>query len=348
MLSMKDVAKGAGVSVATVSNVITGKRVVSDKMRDKVLAEIKSLNYQVNLVARGLKTRRTFTIGVVLPDVTKLFFLDVLKGIMDIAYKNGYRISILSSSYDFATEMANINALKSSRVDGIILDSCAAMDNYRAWAEEMLNDPINSPPVVSLENRLHPDLISSILIDNEQYSMSITQHLIDSGKRDIFFISGPVHLEHEYARLTGYRKALLHNGIPLRSEMEAGGDYLSGTGYNAVKSAYDAGIRFDAVQASSDQAAIGALKALNEMGIKVPEDTAVCGFDNLFTGTLVTPAITTVDVPRYEMGVTAMDALLRLIDDKSAKPECQYLRAYTIIRASSKKEVESQWDLENW
>ena len=347
MLRMKDVARHAGVSVATVSNVITGKKTVSPIVTQKVLAAIDDLNYQVNLVARGLKTQRTYTLGVVLPDVTKLFFMDVIRGIMDVAYDNGYSVNILSSSYDYAKERQLINSIRSSRADGIILDSCVSLRHSEAWVDELICDP-SIPPIVALESKLSIDKVTSVLVENKLYSGKITQHLIDIGARRIFFISGPRHLEHEYERLQGYRSTLKKNRIPLIKELESGGDYLSGTGYQTVRKALDEGIEFDAVQASNDQAAIGALKALHERNIDVPGRVAISGFDNLFASTLVSPAITTVSVPRYELGCVAVQELLRLIDDKNASPVCHILPANLIIRSSSSKDAEDEWNLENW
>ena len=348
MIRMKDVAKHAVVSVATVSNVITGKQIVSPNVRASVLRSIKELNYNVNLVARGLKTRRTYTIGVILPDVTKLFFLDVLKGIMETADKAGYKINILSSNYDFESERALVHSLKGSRVDGIILDSCVNKDFSNIWADELVQDSNGTTSIVSIESKIDQQRISEVLVDCEYWSGRITQHLIDSGRRRIFFISGPLNLEHEYTRLVGYQNTLRNNGLSVCDELVASCDFLSGTAYKAAHRALKNGLEFDAVQASNDQAAIGALKALKEYDISVPETVAVCGFDNLFPSTLVMPAITTVDVPRYDMGATAVKEVLRRIEDKEAQPMRHVIKASMIVRASSCANALTQWNLENW
>ena len=223
MPSMKDVARHAGVSVATVSNVINGKPVVSEKIRKKVEQSIRELDYQVNLVARGLKTQRTNTIGVILPDITKLFFQKVINGILDTAYARGYMIHILGSGYSFHTERELIRALQSSCVDGILLDSCVAIDNSEDWAAELTAIDTRMPPVVSIESKLDPTRISSVSVDNALYSGNITQHLIDSGRRSIYYVSGPLHLEHEYARYVGFRDCMLKNGLPIRPELQRSG-----------------------------------------------------------------------------------------------------------------------------
>jgi DNA-binding LacI/PurR family transcriptional regulator len=348
MVRMKDVAKHAGVSVATVSNVMTGKQVVSDVIRKRVLKSIKELNYNINLVARGLKTQRTNTIGVIVPDVTKIFFLDVLKGIMETAVNEKYNINILSSNYDFDVERILVNSLRSNRVDGIILDSCVDRNHAYEWALELSTTGIYSPPVVSLENHLDAERISTVVVDCKHWSGHITQHLINGGCKRIFFITGLAHIEHEYDRLEGYKNTLLKNNLPVLDELIARGNFLSGAAYEVIGKALEGGVKFDAIQASNDQAAIGAIKALNEHGLSVPKDVSVCGFDNLFPSTLITPAITTVAVPRYEMGITAVHELVRRIRDKNTAPIHYTLEAEIIIRASSSSGVKTAWDLENW
>jgi DNA-binding LacI/PurR family transcriptional regulator len=348
MANMKDVSKHAGVSIASVSNVLTGKRVVSDKVRKRVLDSIGTLNYQVNFVARGLKTQKTNTIGIVLPGITKLFFQKVLNGILDTASASGYRIMILNSGYDFPNERALINSLISSCVDGIILDSCVHINESKAWAAELAQSGRNMPPVISIENVMDPSLLSSVTLDNAYYSGLITQHLIDTGRRNILYVSGPLFLEHENARFAGYLDCLERNNITTDPCLLMFGDYLSESGYTSVNQALARGVVFDAVQASNDQAAIGALKALQECGIPVPGQISVCGFDNVFPSTLVTPSITTVDVPGYELGTTAMNELIRRINNPLSSPICLKLDAQIIIRTSSCASAISRWDLSNW
>lgn len=349
MVRMRDVAKKAGVSVATVSNVIAGKPTVNEEIRKDVLSAIKELNYHVNVMARGLKTQRSYCIGVVFPDVTKLFFLDVLKGIIDEAYKAGYRINILSSSDSFETECELVKFLKSNQVEGIILSSCVPWKRAKEWAAEIVSAADGDMlPTVSVESRIDGEIVSSVMVDNEYYSAQITKHLLEGGRTRILHISGPEHLWQEHARKEGYRKALKSRGIALDPALEVSGNYLSQTAYDAVEHALQRGLRFDAIQATNDQAAIGALKALKDNGIEVPGEVAICGFDNLFPGTLVNPAITTVHVPRYEMGVQAARELLRLIHDKGASPMGYTLSARVVQRASSCPEATSAWSLEKW
>ena len=357
MIRMKDVAKHAGVSVATVSNVITGKQVVSEIIRKKVHKSIKELNYSINLIARGLKTQKTNTIGIILPDVTSLFFLDVLKGILETTVNEQYKINIFSSNFDFETEKSLVSYLYSNRVDGIILNSCVDRQCAVEWSHELSAvSKIYSPPVVSLECLLdgvrtgsnQKPSVSSVVINSRYWSSQITQHLINLGRKRIFFITGPVYIEHEFERLEGYKEILKKNNMPIQNELISKGNYQSAPAYDIVRLALKNGVQFDAVQASNDQAAIGAIKALKEHKLSVPKDVAVCGFDDLFPSTLVSPAITTISVPRYQMGVQAVQEVIRRIRDPLADPEQHVLDAKMIIRASSSGDIQTAWNLDNW
>lgn len=346
MVKMKDVAQRAGVSIATVSNVITGKRTVSPEVQKAVLQAIEELDYHVNMVARGLKTQRTNTIGVVLPDVTKLFFNDVLKGVMTAAAEHGYSINILSSGYDFSLEKNLIATLRGNHVDAIILDSCVDFRQAESWGAELVASG-KDVPVVSLENKLSED-VSSICVDCQHWSSQITRHLIDQGRKKIFYISGPLSLRHEQDRLEGYKQALREQGIEVKEDLIVTQDFQSGSAYHAVQQVLAQGVEFDAIQASNDQAAIGAVKALMEAGIDVPGQVAVTGFDNLFPSSLVSPAITTVHVHRYTMGYQAVMECVRRIGDPEAEPLQQVMDSHLVIRGSSTDQAKSEWDLDNW
>ena len=347
---MNDVAKHAGVSVATVSHVITGKKAVSEEKRRSVLAAIDALGYQVNLVARGLKTQRTSIIGLILPDITKLFFQNLLAGILDSASRGGYRLNILSSGYRFENERSLIDLLKCSRVDGILLDTCAAENHSDEWLRELMAIEKNGTPVVLLESTLFSNEISSVSVDNAYYSSRITQHLLDLGRRRILYISGALELEHEKMRLVGYRECLERNGIAHDPNLEKQSpvSFMSESGYTIVNEALHDGIDFDAVQASNDQTAIGAMKALREHHLHVPTDVAVTGFDNLFPATLVTPALTTIGIPNYSMGFQAVNMLLDKIKHPGAVPTQQKMKADLIVRASTCPDVQTDWNLNGW
>ncbi len=348
MVRMKDVAQRAGVSVATVSNVITGKRPVSPEMQKAVTDAIHELDYQINTLARGLRTQRTNTIGIILPDVTKLFFKEILRGIIDASNQLGYRISIHNSNYIFEEEKRLVSTLRGLLVDGIIINSCVDSQRDSEWEQEIVKILPDSVPVVSLERDLNPKRISSITIDYNYWTSEVTQHLIDQGHKKIFYISGPSSFTLEQIRVHGYKQALERNGLKVDEQLITFQNFESYSAYHVIRQALIDGREFDAVQTSSDEAAIGAIKALKEAGIQIPSKIAVTGFDNLFPGSLITPALTTVNVPRYNMGYQAVVECVRRINNLSLAPLNINLDCEIIPRNSSVSHVKTDWDLDIW
>lgn len=346
MGTMKEVAARAGVSVATVSNVITGKRIVSPEVQKRVLQAIEDLDYHVNTVARNLKTQRTMNIGVLLPDATELFYNRVLRGIMAAATENGYNITMLNSDYDFQKEKQMVDTLRSNRVDAIILDSIASCDDMEQWGET-LRSLANSLPLITIMTSISPK-ISSITVDCVGTSSQLTQHLLDQGYRRICYLSGPTVLAHQRDRLEGYKQTLIRNGIEVDERLIFVQDFVPSAAYQIVQDALDAGLQFDAIQVANDQAAIGVLKALKERGIDVPRQIAITGYDGLFTGTLVSPAITTIRVPAYTLGYEAVMECLRMMKDPTPSTDIrhQVLDTPLIVRGSSSYCRDSAWELD--
>lgn len=346
MGTMKEVAAHAGVSVATVSNVITGKRTVSPEIQKKVLQAIEELDYHVNTVARNLKTQRTMNIGVLLPDATELFYNGVMRGIMAAASENGYNITMLNSDYDFRKEKQMIDTLRSNRVDAIILDSIASCDDLEQWGETLCSIA-NTLPLITIMTAVSPK-ISSITVDCIGTSSQLTQHLLDQGYRRICYLSGPTILAHQRDRLEGYKQTLIRNGIEVDEKLIFVQDFLSSSAYQIVQNALDEGLRFDAIQVANDQAAIGVLKALKERGIQVPQEVAITGYDGLFTGTLVSPSITTIRVPAYSLGYQAVQECLRMMQEPSPVANIRHhvLDTPLIIRGSSAYCRDAAWELD--
>lgn len=348
MVKMKDVAAKAGVSVATVSNVFTGKHFVTPEVKARVLQAVEELDYHINLNARGLKTSKTKTIGVVLPDMTKLFFNEVLHGILESAENHGYRIMVLNSYYDFSIEKECIASLRGSNVDGIILDSCCDFHDLKSWANELASYEGRYTPIVFLETSMDDALVSSVSVDTYYWSSRITKYLISQGKRKILYISGPLHLRHEHDRLSGYKQALKDSGLKIQDSLIVKGDFSPNSAYHLVDELLHKPPKFDAVQASNDEAAIGALKALKEHGVNVPGDIMVCGFDNLFPSTLVEPSITTINVPRCDIGSEAVTECIHHIEDPSLPHRCIVLSADMVKRGSTDSESGTSWELAYW
>ena len=347
-VKMTDVAAAAGVSVATVSNVFTGKHFVSPEIKDRVLQAVEDLDYHINLTARSLKTSKSKTIGIVLPDITKLFFTEVMRGILDTVEEHGYKAIYLSSYFDYATEKECIASLRSNNVDAIIIDTCCDYHNLKNWAYELATYEGKYTPIVFIESAVDGGLASSVAIDAYYWSGKLTRHLISLNKSRILFISGPSYLKQEHDVLIGYKQALKDNGIKINDNLIFTSDFSSKSSYKLMTNILKKSPKFDAIQASNDEAAIGAVKALKEHGLKIPDDIVICGFDNLFPTTLVDPAITTINVPRREIGAAAVNECIHHIEDPSLPHRNVVLSADMIVRGSTEKGAETTWDLYSW
>lgn len=348
---IKDVAKKAGVSISTVSNVINGNRYVSEELKDRVHQAILDLNYEVNLVARSLKNNKTMTIGVVLTSMDRIFIPQVLSGMQHCAQKHKYSLSIYTTYDDIAKEKSYMKRLVNSQVDGIILDSVADIREekyYQSLSHLKKGDvPI---PVVSIERNLSKYSISSVYVDNLLGAYMATNHLIQSGCEKIVHITGPITIEMLEQRGRGYRKALNEAGMEFSREYEVYGDFSPLSGYRETKKLIQNGIIFDGIFADNDQMAIGAIKALKESGFQIPQKIKVAGFDNTFVSSIVKPALTTINVPKYRMGVEAMEILCQAIDGtEQMQPRHSFeLPINLLVRESTTGESMENWDLEGW
>lgn len=347
MAGIKDVAEKAGVSISTVSNVINNTKYVSDELKTRINGIIDELQYEVDPVARSLKSKKTMTIGVVITNINRIFFPQVIKGIQDCAARNGYNLTFCSSNDNFGDERKFIQMLESSWVDGIILDSVAdANDSEYFHYLSSLGNKKKSIPVVSLERRVEG--INSVVVNNRQGGSMAARHLIDCGCRSIVHITGPLNSCIAQDRLYGYKAELLKDNLKLDDGMIVEGDYSPLSGYHAIRQILMAGIDVDGIFAANDQMAIGAIKALKENGVKIPEDVRVVGFDNTFVASIVEPALTTVNVPKYRMGDAAVEMLVRRIEDQSAEACSSELPINMIVRQSTNLRGDKNWDLYGW
>jgi DNA-binding LacI/PurR family transcriptional regulator len=346
---MLDVAKHAGVSVATVSNVITGNKYVSDEIKKKVNASIEELGYVVNIAARCLKSNRTFNIGVIIPEISSIYFTQIFNGLRDAAAGTNYTFSFVSSNYNFEEEKRAVYQLKNGRVDGLLINSCCNVNMKKQWARELASmEGGKRFPVVSLEYDMDDRIVSSLVLDNHRISRECCEYLIGRGRKKILYISANQSTIVGYERLNGYQSALKDASINLGSEYIYEGNLSSLSGYMGVHKAIEENLDFDAVQAVNDQSAVGALKALKEKGLNVPDQVMLVGCDNLFPGTLVSPQITTVNLPTYTLGMEGFKIIKSMIEEPDTKPVKKEIVHNFIERQSTNKECASEWNLTRW
>jgi LacI family transcriptional regulator len=327
--TIKDVAKKAGVSIATVSRVFNNSPLVSEETRKKILKTSNELKYSPNLLARGLMLKKTDTLGVVLPDLYGDFFSEVIKGIDEIARKRSYHI-LVASTHSHKDEIESIlKVMRGGRVDGLIIMSPHIDSNS---IQNFLPGDI---PVILLNCFGDYSTVSSITIDNYHGAKLMTRHLIKHGHKNIAIIKGVEGNYDAEERLRGYRKALKEANIIESSISLVHGDFTEESGYSAMKKIASLKPRPTAVFASNDSMAIGAIRAAHELGIKIPNDIAVAGFDDIPITKFIKPSLSSVHVPIFELGKLAATKLIdKILSGEGSKREKIVLETTLMVRES--------------
>jgi DNA-binding LacI/PurR family transcriptional regulator len=351
MAGIKEVARKAGVSISTVSNVMNEKKPVSPELKARVYEAIEELQYEVNPVGRGLKSNKTNQVGVIVPSFNQVYFPAILQGINEAGIKYGYTILVFETNGDVDLEKQHVRFLQHSWSDGIILASYANGENIsdRKYIRSLLEsgNKKKAIPVVSLENVLDPG-IDAVIIDNRKAASTAISHLISLGHRSIAHIAAPRRLQIGKLRLEGYKNTMQASGLAVEEELIAEGDYSPASGYHAMNELLKKGKKFTAVFAATDQMGIGAIRALLDAGRRVPEDVAVIGIDNNFPSTLINPSLSSVNLPKYDLGYQAMHLLNERMKDPN-RPRCVItLESELIVRKSTSTEGSGTWNLVGW
>jgi LacI family transcriptional regulator len=330
-VTIKDVARQANVSVATVSRALNGHENVAEAVRTRVLAVARELRYSPHHAARSLSSRRTNTIGVVLPDLYGEFFSELMRGIDQIARDHGQHL-LVSSYHGNPQEQAEALRTMRGRVDGLLLMSPYA-DDVSRLSENLVP---TQPAVLINSQSLDPDL-PSLVIDNRNAAAEMVRHLAEGGCRRIAFIGGPSDNFDARDRLQGYRDAL-GKAIPDADPWVVEGDFTEASGHAAAQQFLAAAVRPDAVFAANDMMALGCLFALQQAGVDVPGEIAVAGFDDIPLARYAHPSLTTMRVDIAGLGAQAMQTLLaRLKSEPSTHVRsAAQLDAQLIVRDSTR------------
>jgi LacI family transcriptional regulator len=320
------VAQRAAVSLSTVSRILNGTAIVSEDKRLAVEEAIKTLGFVPNPVARGLAGGRTYSIGVITQAIDSPFYGTSLRGIEDELDPAGYSPLFLSAHWDVKTEARCLDTLRSRRVDGIIVLTGRLPDSaLKACAKHL-------PMVVTGRDLKAPGLFA-MNFDNFEGGLLATRHLVELGHRRIAFISGDALHPDSNERLRGYRAVLEEAGIAFDPNLVVLGDYNENSGLLAVQRLTQAGQSFSAIFAANDQMASGAALGLHRMGLRVPQDVSLVGFDDLPTSSFAVPPLSTVHQSAYEQGRLSACAMLQLIN--GAVPNVQAPQPRLIARDSS-------------
>jgi DNA-binding LacI/PurR family transcriptional regulator len=335
MSSIKKVAEVAGVSVGTVSHVITGSVNVSEALRVKVQAAIRELNYHPNHVARSLKAGKTRTLGIIVPDMTISFFPQVIRGAETAARAQGYSLIAVNSDDDGERQRELLSLLRSQRVEGILL-VVAAAPTPLSQLTRILDASI---PVVCLDRIPDRVPVDSVSVEDTDAAEMGVSHLIRMGARRIAIVTGPIALKNERRRVQGYKEALQKAGIAVDEGLIWPGN-LRPEDVAAIcrEKLSGSARRPDAIFCTNGPTALGALRAFRDCGMQTPRDVAFATFDELTVDDLFTPSITTVVQPAYDIGFRAAQILLERIAGTAPESESITLRlpATLKVRESSK------------
>ncbi|MFC4600632.1 LacI family DNA-binding transcriptional regulator [Cohnella hongkongensis] len=313
MATIKDVAKAAGVSLSTASYAINGNRKISEATRAKVLEAAKQLNFQKNGWATDLKRSSTKTIALIVSDMSGPYYSELIRGVQEIAFENGYDL-IACSSFG-GNESTAIKFLKEKRVDGVIVSAHNLQD------EPILESARKGFPIVVLDRHLKSDHIYNVLVDNEQGGYMATELLIKNGCKRIAYISNSSSSYDHKLRYKGYMQALNDYGYKSASNLNVNGKFTIDDGYRATKLLIAQRNLPDAIFYANDEMAVGGMQAFKESGIRVPEEISVIGFDDILLAEYMNPPLTTIRQPKYEVGSLAAHLILQLLDGKSIDHE---------------------------
>ena len=331
-VTIKDIAKELNVSYSAVSRALNQKSGVSEKTRNKILATAKSMGYQPNSLARGLVNKVSNTLGVIIPDILNPFFAEITKGIMETANNFGYDILLCVTGWDEKKEKEYIKTLQEKRVDGIILKSSKDKKNEHF-------DDIKVPYII-LESWPTNRKCSYIEVDNEKGGYMAAMHLLDCGYKNIVFIGGKKESYSNRQRLEGLKKAFSERPEDIENFDTFYGSFGMSSGYELARHVFKTGKKIDAIFAGNDIIALGVLQYADELGLKIPEELGVIGFDNISYARLPQIQLTTIHQPKYALGKIVLETL---VDEIKVK-EHRIIKKITlepdlIVRKTTKKIV---------
>ena len=336
-VTLKQIAENLGISITTVSKALKNYTDVSKKTKARVKDEAKKLHYKPNVHAVNLRTRRSRTVGLIIPEVVHHFFSTVVNGIIEYAEKKGYLVIILQSNESFKLEKRQIDLLISKRVDGIMI-SLASTTTDISHLQEVKELEI---PLVMFDKISKLIDCSKIIINDREAAYKATKHLIDSGCKRIAHFRGALLPQNSIDRFLGYKKALEDHGLNYDSSLVYICDRVDyEDGITAAKQLLKDHDDIDGIFAITDLVAIGAISVFNDRGIQVPNDISIMGFSNWFISSAITPSLSTVDQPGYEMGKKTFKVLLKEMNAKKDgvpfEPITKVLKTKVIKRNSTK------------
>ncbi|HVB73981.1 MAG TPA: LacI family DNA-binding transcriptional regulator [Ktedonobacteraceae bacterium] len=327
MVSMKDVAKAAGVSTATVSRVLTNGDHVRQEVRERVMKAVEELAYRPNLLARSLRSQQSNTIGLIVSDIRNPFFTSISRAVEDMAYEQGFSLVLCNTDENPEKETIYLNLMHDENVAGVIFSPT------RQTAARFSSLEIAFPTVV-VDRSVGDAEVDSVLLDNADSAYRLTMHLLEQGYRHIAALCGETSTTGR-EREAGYEKALREYDLSPQPDLIKFVQPRAEAGYAATLKLLDATRHPDALLTTNSLLAAGALQAIRERGLSIPGEIALVTFDETTWASLVQPAITLIDQPTYEIGKTATELLLQRIADPSRPTRKVILKGQLLERGSS-------------
>lgn len=331
-ITIYDVAREANVSMATVSRVVNKNPNVKPSTRKKVLDTIERLNYRPNAVARGLASKKTTTVGAIIPDISSVFFAELARGIEDIATMYNYNIILSNSDQNKQKELQLMDTMLEKQVDGILFMGGNITEEHE---KEFANASI---PVVLAATYSDSEKIPSVNIDYEAAAYEGTKLLIEKGHKDIAFISSKEEVNVNSFKFKGFSKALAEASLEINQDFIIKDNFTYDGGISAVNKLLDLDKKPTAVFAASDEMAVGVIHGVQDRGYSVPDDLEVIGFNNTRLAQMVRPTLSTIVQPMYDIGAVAMRLLTKYMNkEESEEAETKVVLPHRIIERDSTK-----------
>jgi DNA-binding LacI/PurR family transcriptional regulator len=342
-VTIKQIAVLARVSTATVSHVLNATAYVSPKLRERVKRVVRELNYQPDYMARGLRTRKSRTVGMIIPNITNPFFPAQVRGVEDVLHREGYNLIVGNSDYDLQREEAYFRTFGARRVDGLVLVITPTRPPHY-----LQNHNFEEMPVVYIDRFYRGAGGDAVLADNIAGSQQAVSHLLELGHQRIGVITGPLHMLMARRRLLGYQRAFRAKGLAVEQELVREGAFDTQSGYEQAMVLLRLTPRPTAIFACNGLMTVGCLRAIAEVNLRCPEDLALVSFDDLEWFAHMRPGISAVRNPAYELGATAAELLVRRMSGSfSGPPQRRILETQLVLRESSALKLETSLRLDD-
>ena len=329
--NLTEVAQKAGVSIATVSRVINNSPKVNAETRLKVQQVIKDLKYQPNRVAKRLRNKNASSnlLGVLIPDIQNPFYVEVLRGIEDVAYENKYALIMCNFAQDEKKEKLYLDILQSESIDGLIVAPAHEHD------QNVINLVKGGLPIVCVDRGLSGVDVDVVLVENRNGAFSAVDYLAKAGYKRIAYISGIPKIPSSQQREQGYLEALTANKLPIDKALMKYGDSRHESGVKLCEELLNLKFPPDAIFAGNNLITLGALETIHKRGLNIPKDVAIVGFDDMYWSISLNPSLTAVKQPAYEIGKRAAEQLIQRINDPGRPTVSMIMKTELIIRNSS-------------